>query len=417
MHLLLIHAYFLPTEAPGSIRWNDMARMWANEGHRLTVIAGTIDYISGKPYQANDLTGEAMHPNIRVIRAGMSHQYSSGKLGRLWAYFTFFVNSLWTGLRLRHQLFDAVIATSPPLSVGLTGWLLAAYYRKPVVVEIRDLWPDAPIQMGYLRHPLTIKLAYQLERFLYRRADRIVVVTTAFRQLLIEQKKVEADKLIVIPNGADFVQIEAIIRSLDVTVFRKQHGMSNGFWIIYAGSHGIANGLPALLQVADQLRHAPVQFLLVGNGPEKEKLQAEARRLQLPNMHFRDAGPKTDVLPFILAADAGLVIMQPLPIFGTMLSAKLFDYFACRKPVLTAIGGLTCTLVETANAGLYLDPAKPAEWAEKLLTYLNTADLHQQGENGYRLAKQQFDRQALALAYLNGIKQLVAAPKKQPTFL
>lgn len=408
MHFLLIHAYFLPPDAPGSIRWNEMGRVWAEEGHRLTVITGTIDYISGQPYQANSFTNQQPHPSIRVIRVPISHRYRSGKFGRLWAYFTFFVNSLLAGLRLRHQHFDGVIATSPPLLVGLTGWLVATLYRKPFVFEIRDLWPDAPIQMGYLQHPLNTRIAYLLERFLYRHADRIVVVTSAFQHLLIKQKKVAADKIIVIPNGADFALTNGIAQSLDLTSFRQQHSMNDDFWVVYAGAHGPANGLSVLLQAADQLRDDPIQFLLIGNGPEKERLQAEAHRLQLHNVHFRDARPKTDVLPFILAADAGIVIMQPLPIFDTMLSTKLFDYFACHKPVLTAIDGLTRELVEDVNAGIYLNPSKPAEWAEKILTYFTTTNLNQQGENGYLLAKQYFDRQSLAKTYLAEIIQLEA---------
>lgn len=410
MNLLLIHAYFLPPNAPGSVRWNEMSRLWAEAGHQLTVIAGNIDYTTGQPYQYDTNCSEEAYSTSHLIRVPMSRQYQNGSFGRIWAYFVFFFTSLWAGLKLRHQHFDVVIATSPPLTIGLTGWLLARLWRKPLLLEIRDLWPDAPIQMGYVHNWLARWLAYGLEAFLYHQANHIVVLTPAFQQWLITRKQVDVCKITIIPNGADFQLTEDIAHSLDVVAFRRQHDMMGGFWVVYAGAHGLANGLLAMLRVAKKLQQTPVQFLFIGDGPEKNRLQAEAQRLQVTNVRFADAYPKKMVLSFILAADAGLVMMQPLPIFDTMLSAKLFDYFACRKPVLSGIGGLSRNVVESANAGQYIDPAQPEDWVQKLSVYFQQPEVgRQQGENGYQLARKQFDRERLATRYLDVISQLVNA--------
>lgn len=413
MHFLLIHAYFLPPEAPGSIRWNEMSRLWTEAGHRLTVITGDIDYTTGNPYSKDTIRQENQEPQpgIRIIRVPMSRHYQHGPVGRLWAYLTFLLTSIWAGLTRCQEQVDALIATSPPLTVGITGWLLARWYGKPLILEIRDLWPDAPIQMGYLRHPVTQWLAFRLEAFLYQQAQHLVVLTSAFQQVLCERKRVSPNKITIIPNGADLPLVEQLCRQQHNRAFRQQHGMEEGFWIVYAGAHGPANGLSVLLQVADQLRQLPVYFLLIGDGPAKPRLQAEARRRQLPNIRFKDALTKKAVLPYILAADAGLVIMQPQSIFDTMLSAKLFDYMACQKPVLTAINGLSRSLITDANAGQFVDPANPDTWRSTIATYLANPDLAaQQGANGYQLVKQLYNRNSLAKHYLKILTHLCNMP-------
>jgi len=129
MHILLIHTYFLPSNAPGSVRWNETARIWAEAGHTITVIAGNLDYTTGRPY--SQLT-EFDQPGIQVIRVSVPASYTRGQLGRLWAYAYLFVSSLMAGFRLTGRRVDLVIASSPPLTIGLAGWLLARWHQIPL---------------------------------------------------------------------------------------------------------------------------------------------------------------------------------------------------------------------------------------------------------------------------------------------
>ncbi len=395
MHILLLHQYFLPEGAPGSIRWNELVRLWADEGHRITVLAGTIDYATGKPYVGkNEMPFPA---SVRIIRVRVPGCYQSGAAGRLWAYFCFLINSLWHGWFITDQSVNVVIASSPPLTIGITGRVLSLKIRVPLVLEVRDLWPDAPVQLGFLVHPLLRRAAYRLERFLYRKAAHLVVLTEDFKHVLINRKGISAGRVTSIPNGADLSLVESGARLFNREMFRKEQAMANGFWIIYAGAHGPANGLTTLLDAADRLRHTPVRFLLMGDGPMKKHLQNLAFHRNLTNVRFEAPRPKKEVLPFILAADAGLVMMQPMPVFDTMLSAKLFDYLACGLPVLTTIDGLTRSLLTDAGAGLFLDPKRPDSW-EKGLTLLLTdpAAARQYSRNARQLALTRFNRQTQA---------------------
>lgn len=404
MHILLIHAYFLPDGAAGSVRWNETVRYWAEAGHRVTVLTGSIDYLTGNSYGAGS---EISIRGVEVIRVGMSNTYPRGYWGRLWAYWTFFWNSLWVVLLQVSVDVDIILATSPPLTVGLTGWFASVLRHKPFVMEVRDLWPDAPRQMGYLNNRLAAKLALSLEQFLYRRAAHLVTLTAAFERVLVEQKGVPPGRCTTISNGADLALTQSALVFFDRVVFRRQHDLQGRFWIIYAGAHGPANGLMAVIEAAETLHNKPVGFLLLGDGPEKGALQTEANRRGLTNVRFLPAMPKPDVIRWIAAADAGLVRMQPLPVFQTMLSAKLFDYLACGKPIFAAIDGLTTQLVDDYKLGLTLAPREPLSWCESIRLYLEQPRLAtEHGCNGQAYVREHADRVILAHRYLSTLSHV-----------
>lgn len=417
MHILLIHSFFLPPGAAGSVRWNEMARHWVEAGYRVTVLAGSLDYLTGKPYKHRDEQAETepTKPGVRVVRVSMSGVYNRGQWGRLWAYWVFFWNSLWAGLfRVKNDV-DVVLATCPPLTAGLTGWLLAARFNRPFVLEIRDLWPDAPVQMGYLTNPVVRRMVYWLERFLYRKAAHIITLAPAFDGVLMGQKGVANNRCTSLSNGADLELTHASLADFNRVMFRKKHQLTDRFWIIYAGAHGVANGLMAVIEAAETMRQEPIGFLMLGDGSEKAQLRAEVHRRGLVNIRFLPAMPKPETLRWIAAADAGLVIMQPLPIFKTMLSAKLFDYLACQKPVLTAIDGLSRQLAEQHKFGLFIDPENPASWHKQICLYIAQPTLVAHlGANGYAYVRQNADRTALAHRYLT-ILNRVHIPREAGT--
>ncbi|MBC8152749.1 MAG: glycosyltransferase family 4 protein [Bacteroidetes bacterium] len=344
-----------------------------------------------------------------MIRTHVSEHYNWGWWGRLWAYATFLASGLWASLFRANQRYDVVIVTSPPLLIGLLGVWLARLSRAPLILEVRDLWPDAPVQLGVLTHPLLVQIAYRLEAYLYRRAQHIVVLTEGYRDVLINQKKVAPARITVIPNAADFALTDAITHHFDCNAFRQRHAMVDGFWIVYAGAHGLVNRLSTVLDAAGNLADTPARFLFIGDGTEKLTLQNEVRRRGLKNVRFVDKLPKQDVIPFLLAADVGLTTAPRLPIFRTVLTNKLFDYFSCRLPVLTMLDGESRRLVEAADAGLFVEPenAEALVWA--IQYYLNHPQLiRQHGENGYRYAQRHFDRRRLAQQYVTILSNVSA---------
>ena len=408
MKILLIHQYFLEEDDPGGSRWNEMTKTWNEQGHEIVVLGGMMHYngsekrpeYKGKWFKTN------MQGNIKVIRSHVSESYNANFIGRLWGYFSFVFSSLWAGLFKARGKFDVIVVTSPPLFVGITAYLLSRIKRVPFVFEVRDLWPESAIDTGVVKSRLIIKMAYALEKFIYKKAVLINVLTPAFRDTLIEKKNISSDKIIFIPNAADFSLSDELLETFDTEIFKKEKGLDGRFIITYVGAHGVANHLDQVLDAALLLKDTNVLFLLIGNGMEKQRLIEKATQLKLDNVRFEDSVPKKEVFKYILISDMGASILKKVDTFKTVYSNKTFDYMACKKPILMAIDGVSRKLVEDAQAGSYVEPENAEEYEHVIRHYLDDpALLKEQGENGYRYAKSNFDRTVLALNYLEEIKK------------
>lgn len=407
MHFLLIHQYFLEDNAGGGSRWNEMARIWVREGHSVTVIAGDVHYMSGEP---GDHAGSRFlvyenKDGVRVIRCRVSRHYHQGFQGRFRSYISFAWMALSAGLRFAKLKYDCIIVTSPPLLVGIPGVLLSKWKRIPLVLELRDLWPESAMEIGVLKNKWLIGAAYWLEKYLYRNARLINVLTPAFRERLTRDKNVDSGKIVMIPNAADLRWSERALHSVCVCDLRRKLGLNGKFVIIYVGAHGLANDLMQLLEAAVLLRGTHVHFLLIGDGMQKNMLMDEAANRKLANVSFLGPVPKEEIFEYISMADAGVAVLRKAEIFKTVYSNKTFDYFSCKKPVLMAIDGVSRDLVEQAEAGMFAEPGDPEDLVEKIGLYMNDrALLHKHGENGYRFVRTHFDREKLAKEFLECIE-------------
>jgi glycosyltransferase involved in cell wall biosynthesis len=413
LHILLIHQYFLEDNDGGGSRWNEMSRIWIKEGHKVTVLAGTGHYMHSGPtvYNGAIITKQTNCDRVQVLRCFVANSSGSSFLRRIWTQVSFMFSAIWGGIFYAKEKYNVVLCTSPPLFVGIAGVVLARFKRIPFVLEIRDLWPESAIETGVLRNKSLIRAAFWLERFLYKNTQAINVLTPAFRTVLMEQKNVAAEKIWLIPNAADFTISEKARQGFDRQTFRNELGLDNCFVIIYVGAHGIANHLIQLIETAEILEKSAAHFLLIGDGAEKAHLQAEAKLRKLDNVTFLDTVSKNDVFKYILAADAGASVLKKTDIFKTVYSNKTFDYFACRKPVLVAIDGVSRKLVEDADAGVFVEPENAIDFAEKILAYIeNPALVAKHGSNGFTYAQAHFDRRSLAKKYLEHIQNMLKRP-------
>ena len=415
MRILVIHQYFLEKNEGGGSRFNEMTRTWSDLGHEITVLAGMIHYNTGK--KPNKYKGKFIYvdsqfyKNVDVIRCHVSESYNLSFVGRLWAYFSFVVSSIYAGLFRTKGKYDAILVTSPPLFVGATAYLLSRIYKIPYVFEVRDLWPESAIDTGVLKNKLIIKLAFWFEKFIYEEAKLINVLTPAFRDKLITDKKVPNEKIIFIPNAADFSLAEKIQNdySFDSIKFKKELGFENKFVITYVGAHGLANHLIKLIDAAEKLQNTNILFQLIGSGMRKKFLQEEVLKRNLKNVVFREPVPKLEIFKYILASDVGTSVLKNIETFKTIYSNKTFDYMSCKKPILLVIDGISRDLIETAKCGIYAEPENYLDIANrcKEMSDLAKNDLYKMGLNGYNHAKENFDRLRLSKKYLEEIKAIV----------
>jgi len=413
MKILLIHQYFLEKNDGGGSRFNEMTKTWGEEGNEITVLAGMVHYATGKKidkykgkyynYQSN------FYPNVDVMRCHVSEAYNVNFLGRLWAYFSFVFSSIWAGLFKIKGEYDVILVTSPPLFVGITAYILSKFKKLPFVFEIRDLWPESAIDTGVLTNKSIIKFAYWFEAFIYKKASLLNVLTPAFRDKLINEKSIPKDKVIFIPNAADFTLAENIFNSnFSSLKFKEELGFKDKFVITYVGAHGVANHLIQLIDAAEKLRDTNIVFQLIGAGMKKQELKEEVKKRELKNVVFVDSVAKADVFKYILASDMGASVLKKVDTFKTIYSNKTFDYMSCKKPTLLLIDGVSRELVETANCGVYTEPENIDDIVEKVQWCIeNKDDLPQMGLNGYNYAKMHFDRKNLANQYLELIEEKV----------
>jgi len=414
MKILLLHQYFLEEDDSGGSRWNEMAKIWADAGHEMVVLAGMM-HANGsekrQEYKGKHFV-QKKEGNVIVWRCHVSESYNKSFTGRLWGYFSFMFSAMWAGLFKVKGKFDVVIVTSPPLFVGFSGYLISRFKRIPFVFEVRDLWPESAIDTRVLTNKSIIKMAFGFERFIYKKAKLINVLTPAFYNTLKNIKHVPEQKLIMIPNASDFDLSEELLQNFDRENFRKQMDLDGKFVITYVGAHGVANHLQQILDAAKKLEDTNVLFLLIGQGMEKEKLKNKALEWKLTNVRFIDSVPKKEVFKYILASEMGASVLKKAEAFKTVYSNKTFDYMSCKKPVLMAIDGVSRDLVENAQCGIYVEPENIDEYNKKIRMYLkDEVRLQNEGDNGYQYAKNNFDRGTLANKYIQEIRDKVILQK------
>jgi glycosyltransferase involved in cell wall biosynthesis len=391
-HTLLIHQAFTTPNDAGGTRHYELAQRVIANGDRFTVVASDFGYLSAKR-TAGSLTGrEEIVDGIRVLRVATSRSMHRGIAGQLVSHLTFATSSLIAGLRVRDV--DVVLATTPPIFQAVTAWLVATVRRRPMVLEIRDLWPEFIIAMGKLRNPLAIAIARRLERFLYARADTFIVNSPAYVGYL-EGKGIDRERITLIPNG---VRPEMFADDADVAsaaqAIRARYGLAGRFVAMYAGAMGPANDLDVLLDAAEKLRDDDtIHIVLVGDGKTRKQLEASARARSLANVTFAGPQSKSDMRSFLKAADVCVATLQNIAMFRMTYPNKVFDYLAAGRPVVLAIDGVIRDVVERAEAGLFVEPGDANALAGAIRELAHNPDrCRAMGRRGQAHARRYFNR-------------------------
>jgi glycosyltransferase involved in cell wall biosynthesis len=400
MHILYLSQYFPPEVGATQTRAYEMARGLVQAGHQVTMIAEVPNHPSGivPPEYRGRWVERSTLDGVDVLRVWVKASPVKTFRSRMAFYLTYMANATLVGALRARGPFDVVYATSPPLFVGAAGLALHRLKRAPFVFEVRDLWPESAVALGELSSPRAIAWAGKLEELCYNRASRIVVVTEGIRQRLL-QRGFPAGKLALLPNGAntDLFQPQLALGAQ----FRAEHSLpADAFVAIYAGIHGIAQGLETVLHAASLLRNDPsVRVVLVGEGPVKADLQALAAQLRLDNLLMLPEQPRAAMPGILSAADAAIVPLRKLELFQGALPSKMFDAWACSLPLLLSIDGEARRTLEAADGGLYVPPEDAAALAEAIQALAAQPDRGRSlGRNGRRYTEQHHSRQAQARA-------------------
>jgi glycosyltransferase involved in cell wall biosynthesis len=382
MRILYLHQFFITREGVGGTRSYEFARRFAARGHavRMVTAGGGSRTVEGV--------------EVVGVRGAYSDYLSATAMSypRRMVAFARFTLTAAAAAALRGPRPDVVYASSPPLTIGLPGLLAAARWRAPLVFEVRDLWPEAPIQMGALRNPLLRQAARWLERLVYRRSARIIALSPGIRDGVVAAGAAD-DRLAVVPNASD---LELFSPSLDGRAEREHLGLGDGLVCSYFGAMGEANDLDQLIDAAALVED--VEFVLLGDGKRRPELEARAPA----NVRFLDPVPdKRSVARLAAASDACLTLFKDVPVLATNSPNKLFDTFAAGRAAIVNMPGWMRELVEGNEAGLFVRPGDARDLAEKVAWLRdNPRDAERLGRNGRALAEREFDRNTLSVRAL-----------------
>lgn len=391
MHILLIHQAFAAIDDPGGTRHHELARHLVDFGHQVTIIASPVSYLTGTAkFRVRWKDRQVDDRGVEIIRAYTLPALHRSFVWRVFSFLSFMVSSFLIGLSVKKV--DLVWGTTPPIFQGVTAWLLARLKRVPFLFEVRDLWPAFAIAVGVLKNRALIRLSEWLEKFIYRRADHIVVNSPGF----IEHVKLRSGKKIdLIPNGADPEMFDPSLSGED---FRNQHNLGTDFVVLYAGAHGLSNDLGVVFEAAELLKtEKGLRFVLVGDGKEKPALINQAASRNLANVLFIPPAPKTEMPQVLAGADACIAILKPIELYKTTYPNKVFDYMAAGKAVLLVIDGVIRELVEQAGAGIFVEPGNPTVLASAVRQLMqNPADAEKMGWAGRLYIENKFSRTQIA---------------------
>ncbi|MBI5635268.1 MAG: glycosyltransferase family 4 protein [Nitrospirae bacterium] len=389
MHILFLTLYFAPDAGANAVIMTELVEELSSLGHHVTVVTTFPHYAENavdQQYKGKFIHYEE-HKGVRIIR---TYIYVSPKktrfVARLLNYLSFNLLSTLAGIFSGSQ--DIILAPSPPLTIGVSAYIISRFKRIPYVYNVQDINPDVLIKLGVLRNLLGIAVSRWLERFIYRKAKHITVLSEGFQRNLL-RKDVPPNKMTIIPN---FVNVNYIRPLPHDNSFRQCFDLEKRFVVLYAGNLGHSQNVEHLLDCALLLESIEdIVFVIIGNGSRKPYLEARALESGIKNVHFIPFQPWRDV-PFIYASADVSVVLLKRGIALDSVPSKVYTIMASARPVIAAVdpGSDVWVLVEQTQCGICVEPESPRALAQSIQMLYSDPSLRERlGHNGREYVVQQ----------------------------
>jgi colanic acid biosynthesis glycosyl transferase WcaI len=410
---LILSQYFAPEIGASQVRLAYLCRELAAAGHHVEIVTGMPHHHADRifPEYRGQFLFDGEWEGLKIHRTWL-YASSGSNLKRLMSYATFAVTCL-LGLA-RSEKPDYIFVDSPPIFLGVPGWIAAQLWKVPLIFNVADLWPDSVRDLGVMRDGFLMKIAFRLERWIYKHSTVVTAVTEGIRESLLISKGIPPEKVLFLPNGVDTRLFRPI--APDETL-KKKLGLAGKKVILYAGNHGYAGAVEQILYAAQALRHeTSLHFLFVGEGPEKPKLMELAARLGLNNVTFHNEVPLSEVPAYVGISDMGVVTLRKSQVMAGARPAKAFVMMAGGKPIVMAAEGEAARLIQTAGAGIVVPPENHELLANAIQTLLQHPEIaSQMGASGRKFVVSNFQWSLLVrnwIAQLSNISILSTRSKR-----
>ena len=426
MRILFFSHYYSPEGNAPATRVSALAERWAAAGHEVTVVTCAPNVPNGVVYEGyrNRKMVETLH-GVKVMRVKTYIAANKGAVKRMLNFVSYFFSALWTALRLPKP--DVAVATSPQIFCGYAGVWYKRLRRVPLVMEIRDIWPESMGAVGANIPRLAYWVLERIERAMYKACVRLVTVGEGYRVRLVE-KGVPEDKVSIVMNGTDLSVYKPGPKNEELL---EKYGLTGKFVVSYIGTVGMACGLEVVLEAAEMLdkggaqpsatagadaqeRFPPkVVFVIVGDGAHRANLEAETKKRGLTNVVFTGRQPKESMPDWINSSDASLVHLKKAELFTTVMPSKIFESAGCKKPIIMGVDGFAKKLVMDARAGLDMKPEDAESLVACVQRLVDDSDLCRQlGENAYNNIAKVHNRDQQAEDYLAILKMVQVERQK-----
>lgn len=396
MKLLILTQYFPPEVGAPQNRLFELAVRLKRIGVEVSVLTAMPNYPQMKiydGYEGKDYLYEEIE-GIPVHRASIYLPKNKSIIQRLLNYFSFVYSSALIGKNKIGDV-DVILCESPPLFLGYSALYLKRKKKAKLIFNVSDLWPESAEKLGVVTNKWMLKLAYNLEAKLYRKSVLVTGQTQGICKSINE--RFPEVKTYWLPNGVDVSYYDPLTATGN---WRKENGFKdNDVLFLYAGIIGLSQGLEIILAAAEKLKDKEsYKFILLGSGPEKEKLQAIQKEKQLMNVYFFDAVSKTQMPQIVKASDVSIIPLRKLDLFLGAIPSKIFENLAMEKAVILAVDGEARELfVNQGKCALYSEPENVEDLVNKVLLLANDAPLRKQlGEKGRTYVEQNFNRNTIA---------------------
>jgi glycosyltransferase involved in cell wall biosynthesis len=400
--IIILTQYYPPETGAPQNRLHSLATFLRKKGMDVQVLTALPNYPKNEIFESyrGKRTAFEVIDDVPVMRTWIFVSASRGVIARLLNYFSFVITSFVALLSLRKA--DYILCESPPLFLGITAVLISKIKGSKLIFNVSDLWPESAEKLNIISSRFLLSMAYRLEEWIYDNAYLISGQTKGIVKNI--KRRFPQRNVVWMPNGVDFDAFSSEYPRKD---WRHALGVKEGdFLVVYAGIIGHAQGLEVILDAAEILRDSPVHFLIVGDGPEKAKLQKLKVDKKILNVHFQPNTQKALMPSLIDAGNAYVVPLKKLDLFKGAIPSKLFEPLAMRKPILLGVEGEAKELfIDEGQAGLFFEPENGPSLAEQVLTLLNNVSIREKlGHQGHDYVRRNFDRVQIHQRFLDTFK-------------
>lgn len=394
MKILYIHQYFKTPSEPGGTRSYWISQELIKNGHEVTMI-------TSNPRATVDRE-EKLIDDIKVIYLKEAYSQNMSIKQRLSSFVGFVRKSIKEAKK--HKDIDLVIATSTPLTVGITALYLKWFKKKPYIFEVRDLWPEVPIQMGAFKSPFIVKPLRWFEKKIYQKAEHVVALSPGMQDGVL--KYIDKEKTTMIPNMSKVDEFWP--REKNLELMNKLNLSNDTFKIIHFGALGLANGAHTIIESAKLLKDdTSIEFLFAGGGSQEPTLVEMVENYGLTNVRFLGRFPMQEMSEVVNFSDVSMVSFKDLPILYTNSPNKLFDSLSAGKPIIVNSAGWTKEMVEKHKCGYYVNPNKPQELVDKIKYLQSSPDkVKKMGRNSRELAETTYDKSHLCKQFAEVVSRV-----------